>query len=64
MKYKTSTKDTIQDLILNKAVPITEMTSLITCVNAYDEDFSIQEIKAQKKINIKRDQPGNKMCRL
>jgi len=49
------TKEVIEDLMQNRAVLSAEITSLKAIVDGTDEDFSLQEIKAQKQIIIERD---------
>ena len=50
------TKDIVEDLNKNKAVLNEEITRLRAIVTCSEEDFSIQEIKFQKRIIIERDQ--------
>ena len=49
------TKEVIEDLMHNRAALSAEITSLKAIVDGTDEDFSLQEIKAQKQIIIERD---------
>ena len=49
------TKEVIEDLMQNRAALSAEITSLKAIVDGTDEDFSLQEIKAQKQIIIERD---------
>jgi len=49
------TKEVIEDLMQNRAALSAEITSLKAIVDGSDEDFSLQEIKAQKQIIIERD---------
>ena len=49
------TKEVIEDLMHNRAALSAEITSLKAIVDGTDEDFSLQEVKAQKQIIIERD---------